>query len=85
MPRSQTEKKNDASTPPQPGNVTFKLATDPDMTGKQTTTWAKHSFLTGIKLRRLLGRELTAFGSSSRSMKIGTFVIQEKREYITLI
>ena len=55
--RSQTQKSNDASTPPQPGNVTFKLATEPVMNGKQTTTEAKHSFLTGIKLRSLLGTE----------------------------
>lgn len=38
-------------------NVTFKLATEPDIDGKQTTTGAKHSFLTGIKLRSLLGTE----------------------------
>jgi len=37
--------------------MTFKLATEPDMNGKQTTTGAKYSFLTGIKLRSLLGAE----------------------------
>lgn len=55
MLRSQTQKSVDAITPPQPGNVTVKLATEPDMNGKQTSTGAKHSFLTGVKLRSLLG------------------------------
>lgn len=57
MLRSQTQKSDDASTPPLPGNVTVKLATEPDVNGKQTTTGAKHSFLTGVKLRSLLGAE----------------------------
>lgn len=57
MLRSQTEKGNDASIPPQPGNVAFNLAAKPGMNGKQTTTEAKHSFLGGIKLRSLLATE----------------------------
>lgn len=55
--RSQTQKSNDASTPPQPENMTFKLATEPDINGKQKTTGAKHSFPTGTKLRSPLGTE----------------------------
>lgn len=55
--RSQTRKSNDASTPLQPGNMTFKLATELDTNGKQKTTGAKHNFPNGIELRSLLGTE----------------------------
>lgn len=55
--RSQTWKSNDASTPLQPENMTFKLATEPDTNGKQNTTGSKHSFPNGIGLRSLLGTE----------------------------